>query len=108
MKKTRIKDIELISKKSNGFAVAFLHSCDSLAKPESPHIPFTDATFIRIREDNMNIATNLFVVNEFFLSIVGFVPLLLPRLFVQSAFDVLRTLALYRCSYYDLLRKLRW
>ncbi len=108
MKKTRIKDIELISKKSNGFAVAFLHSCDSLAKPESPHIPFTDATFIRIREDNMNIATNLFIANEFFLSIVGFVPLLLPRLFVQSAFDVLRTLALYRCSYYDLLRKLRW
>ena len=108
MKQTRIKDIELISKKSNGFAVAFLHSCDSLAKPESPHIPFTDATFIRIREDNMNIATNLFIANEFFLSIVGFVPLLLPRLFVQSAFDVLRTLALYRCSYYDLLRKLRW
>ena len=108
MKKTRIKDIELISKKSNGFAVAFLHSCDSLAKPESPHIPFTDATFIRMREDNMNIATNLFIVNEFFLSIVGFVPLLLPRLFVQSAFDVLRTLALYHCSYCDLLRKLRW
>ena len=108
MKKIRINDIELISKKSNGFAVAFLHSCDSLAKPESPHIPFTDATFIRIREYNMNIATNLFIVNEFFLSIVGFVPLLLPRLFVQSAFDVLRTLALYRCSYYDLLRKLRW
>ena len=97
-----------LSQKSNGFAVAFLHSCDSLAKPESPHIPFTDATFIRIREYNMNIATNLFIVNEFFLSIVGFVPLLLPRLFVQSAFDVLRTLALYRCSYYDLLRKLRW
>ena len=108
MKKIRIKDIELISKKSNGFAVAFLHSCDSLAKPESPNIPFTDATFIRIREDNMNIATNLFIVNEFFLSIVGFVPLLLPRLFVQSAFDVLRTLALYHCSYCDLLRKLRW
>ena len=101
MKKIRINDIELISKKSNGFAVAFFHSCDSLAKPESPHIPFTDATFIRIREYNMNIATNLFIVNEF-------VPLLLPRLFVQSAFDVLRTLALYRCSYYDLLRKLRW
>ena len=68
MKKIRINDIELISKKSNGFAVAFFHSCDSLAKPESPHIPFTDATFIRIREYNMNIATNLFIVNEFFLS----------------------------------------
>ena len=97
-----------LSQKSNGFAVAFLHSCDSLAKSESLHIPVTDITFIRMKEDNMNIATNLFIVNEFFLSIVGFVPLLLPRLFVQSAFDVLRTLALYRCSYYDLLRKLRW
>ena len=96
-----------LSQKSNGFAVAFLHSCDSLAKPESPHIPFTDATFIRMREDNMNIATNLFIVNEFFLSIVEFVPLLLPRLFVQSAFDVPRTLALYHCSYCDLLRRLR-
>ena len=96
-----------LSQKSNGFAVAFLHSCDSLTKPESPNIPFTDATFIQVREDNMNIATNLFIVNEFFLSIVGFVPLLLPRLFVQSAFDVLRTLALYRCSYYVPLRKLR-
>ena len=105
MKKIRINDIELISKKSNGFAVAFFHSCDSLAKPESPHIPFTDATFIRIREYNMNIATNLFIVNEFFLSIVGFVPLLLPRLFVQSAFDVLHTLVLYRCSCYVPLRK---
>ena len=100
--------MNLSQKKSNGFAVAFFHSCDSLAKPESPNIPFIDATFIRIREYNMNIATNLFIVNELFLSIVGFVPLLLPRLFVQSAFDVLRTLALYRCSYYDLLRKLRW
>ena len=107
MKKIRINDIELISKKSNGFAVAFFHSCDSLAKPESPHIPFTDATFIRIREYNMNIATNLFIVNEFFLSIVGFVPLLLPRLFVQSAFDELRTQVLYHYSYCDLLRRLR-
>ena len=54
MKKIRIKDIELISKKSNGFAVAFLHSCDSLAKPESPNIPFTNAIFTRMRDDNMN------------------------------------------------------
>ena len=108
MKKRRIEDIALIPKKSNGFAVAFLHSCDSLVKPESPHIPVTDATFIGMREDNMNIATNLFIVNEFFLSIVGFVPFLLPRLFVQSAFDALRTLVLYHCSYCDLLRKLRW
>ena len=108
MKKTRIKDIELISKKSNGFAVAFLHSCDSLAKPESPNIPFADATFIRMREDNMNIATNLFIANGFFLSTPEFVPLLLPRLFVQSAFDVLHTLVLYHCSYYVPLRKLRW
>jgi len=107
MKKIRIKDIELISKKSNGFAVAFLHSCDSLAKPESPNIPFADATFIRMREDNMNIATNLFIANGFFLSMPEFVPLLLPRLFVQSAFDVLRTLVLYHCSYCDLLRRLR-
>ena len=107
MKKIRIKDIELISKKSNGFAVAFLHSCDSLVKPESPNIPFADATFIRMREDNMNIATNLFIANGFFLSTPEFVPLLLPRLFVQSAFDVPRTLALYHCSYCDLLRRLR-
>ena len=108
MKKTRIKDIERISKKATDLPLLFLHSCNSLAKPESPNIPFTDATFIRMREDNMNITTNLFIVNGFFLSIVGFVPLLLPRLFVQSAFDVLRTLALYHCSYCDLLRKLRW
>ena len=54
MKKIRIKDIELISKKSNGFAVAFLHSCDSLAKSESPHIPVTNAIFTRMRDDNMN------------------------------------------------------
>ena len=54
MKKIRIEGIERISKKSNGFAVAFLHSCDSRAKPESPNIPFTDATFIRIKDDNMN------------------------------------------------------
>ena len=68
MKKIRIKDIELISKKSNGFAVAFLHSCDSLAKSESLHIPVTDITFIRMKEDNMNITTNLFIANGFFLS----------------------------------------
>ena len=68
MKKTRIKDIELISKKSNGFAVAFLHSCDSLAKSESLHLPVTDITFIRMKEDNMNITTNLFIANGFFLS----------------------------------------
>lgn len=54
MKKIRIEDIERISKKSNGFPVAFLHSCDSLAKPESPNIPVIDDTFIRIRDDNMN------------------------------------------------------
>ena len=107
MKKIRIKDIELISKKSNGFAVAFLHSCDSLAKPESPHIPFTDATFIRIREDNMNIATNLFIVNGFFLSNLQFVSFLLIAPLCQHGFDVLHTLVLYRCSYYVPLRKLR-
>ena len=107
MKQTRIKDIELISKKATDLPLLFLHSCDSLAKPESPHIPFTDATFIRMREDNMNIATNLFIVNEFFLSTPEFVPFLLPRLFVQSVFDVLRTLVRYHCSYYVPLRKLR-
>ena len=54
MKKTRIKDIELISKKATDFPLLFLHSCDSLAKPESPNIPVTDDTFIRMRDDNMN------------------------------------------------------
>ena len=108
MKKIRIKDIELISKKSNGFAVVFLHSCDSLAKPESPNIPFADATFIRMREDNMNIATNLFIANGFFLSMPEFVPFLLKALLCRYGFDVLRTLVLYHCSCCDLLRRLRW
>ena len=108
MKKTRIKDIERISKKATDFPLLFLHSCDSLAKPESPNIPFTGATFIRRREDNMNIATKLFIVNEFFLSTPEFVPFLLQALLYRYGFDDLHILVLYHCSYYVPPRRLRW
>ena len=54
MKKTRIEGIERISKKATDLPLLFLHSCDSLAKPESPNILFTDTIFTRMRDDNMN------------------------------------------------------